>query len=59
MVKNENLYFGRDEHHNSVIVKSEIDLVGKINDVEINNFNRNTLFGDIILINNKKKVIAA
>ncbi len=58
-IKNENLYFGRDEHHNSVIVKSEIDLVGKINDVEINNFNRNTLFGDIILINNKKKVIAA
>ncbi|MFL2882741.1 MAG: tRNA (N6-isopentenyl adenosine(37)-C2)-methylthiotransferase MiaB [Pelagibacteraceae bacterium] len=58
-IKNENLYFGRDEHHNSVIVKSEIDLVGKINDVEINNFNRNTLFGDIILISNKKKVIAA
>ena len=58
-LKNKNLYFGRDEHYNSVVVQSETNLVGKIHDVDIINFNKNTLFGDVISSISKEKVIAA
>ena len=45
--KNENKYFGRDEHFNSVIVESNINLTGKIKDIKITKVNHNTLFGEI------------
>ena len=45
--KNENEYFGRDECFNSVIVKSDDNLIGKIKLVKINKVNQNTLFGEI------------
>ena len=48
-VKNENKFFGRDEHFNSVIVKSDYELIGKIKNVKVNDCNQNTLFGSIIL----------
>jgi tRNA-2-methylthio-N6-dimethylallyladenosine synthase len=40
-------YFGRDEHLNSVIVKSNENLVGKIKKVRITSGNHNTLYGEI------------
>ena len=55
--KNSSNYFGRDEYSNSVIVKSEKDLTGKIFDVKIKDYNSNTLFGELNL--NKKKENAA
>jgi len=51
-IKNENKYFGRDEHANSVIVESDEDLVGKIKNVKILKVNHNTLFGETIFDNN-------
>ena len=52
--KNENKYFGRDEYFNSVIVKSEKNLVGKIKNVKISQINQNTLFGEVISNYNQK-----
>tara|TARA_B100000579_G_scaffold190842_1_gene155874 strand:- start:2088 stop:2678 length:591 start_codon:yes stop_codon:yes gene_type:complete len=46
-VKEEDKYFGRDEYGDSVIVKSKNDLKGKNLDVKVNNFNQNTIFGEI------------
>ena len=46
-MKNKDLFFGRDEFQNSVVVKNEENLKGKIKEVEIINGNRNTLFGQI------------
>ena len=46
--KNENKYFGRDEYFNSVIVKSENNLIGKIENIKILEINQNTLFGKVI-----------
>jgi len=46
--KNENQYFGRDEYQNSVIVKSNKNLVGQIKKVRIYNGNHNTLYGEIV-----------
>ena len=40
-------YFGRDEHFNSVIVKSNENLIGKIKNIKINKINQNTLFGEV------------
>ena len=45
--KEENKYFGRDEYLNSVIVKSNENLVGKIKKVKITSGNHNTLYGEI------------
>ena len=45
--KNENKYFGRDEYFNSVIVKSETNLIGKVKNVKILEINQNTLFGEV------------
>ena len=45
--KNENKYFGRDEYFNSVIVKSENNLIGKIENIKILEINQNTLFGKV------------
>ena len=33
--KNENKYFGRDEYFNSVIVKSKVNLIGRIENVKV------------------------
>ena len=46
--KDENKYFGRDEHFNSVIVESNENLAGKIKNIQITKLNQNTLFGKII-----------
>ena len=46
--KSENKYFGRDEYFNSVIVKSETNLIGKVKNVKILEINQNTLFGEVI-----------
>ena len=46
--KNEKKYFGRDEYFNSVIVKSENNLIGKIENIKILEINQNTLFGKVI-----------
>ncbi len=46
--KNENQYFGRDEYQNSVIVKTNKNLVGQIKKVRIYNGNHNTLYGEIV-----------
>ena len=46
--KNENQYFGRDEYQNSVIVKTDKNLVGQIKKVRIYNGNHNTLYGEIV-----------
>ena len=45
--KEGNKYFGRDEYLNSVIVKSNESLVGKIKKVKIISGNHNTLYGEI------------
>ncbi len=42
-----NEFFGRDEFNNSVIVKSDRNLIGKIEKVKILNGNQNSLFGEI------------
>ena len=55
---NKNQFFGRDEFSNSVIVKSEDDLQGKINEVTIKDVNQNTLFGEINAKINKKEFAA-
>ena len=49
----ENSFFGRDKFFNSVIVKSNKNLNGKILNVKIKNFNTNTLFGTISDFNEK------
>ena len=56
-MKNQEKYFGRDRYGNSVVVKSKIDLTGKNLNVKINNFNQNTLFGEVFL-NDKREAAA-
>ena len=46
-MKNQNKYFGRDKFLNSVIVESQENLSGKILNVNINDFNHNSLFGTV------------
>tara|TARA_B100000965_G_scaffold68163_1_gene53571 strand:+ start:533 stop:1828 length:1296 start_codon:yes stop_codon:yes gene_type:complete len=48
-------FFGRDEYFNSVIVNSDEDLTGKIKYVKINEYNQNTLFGELILNVNQRE----
>ena len=48
-MKNQDKYFGRDKFLNSVIVESKQDLTGLLVNVKINNFNHNSLFGEIIV----------
>ncbi len=40
-------YFGRDEYSNSVLVRSDKNLIGKIKTIKILKSNQNTLFGEI------------
>ena len=46
-IKNENKYFGRDEHFNSVVVEGNDDIVGNIKSVKISKVNQSTLFGKV------------
>ena len=56
--KNENKYFGRDEYFNSVIVKSDVNLIGKIKNIKILEINQNTLFGEVVSNSNQKNYAA-
>ncbi len=56
--KNKDEFFGRDKYLNSVIVKSNENLIGKIKDVKIFNGNQNTLFGELIEKNNNEEFAA-
>ena len=46
--------FGRSEHMTSVIFNGKKDDIGKIIQVKINQFNRSTLFGKKIIVENQK-----
>jgi len=46
-MKNQNKYFGRDKFLNSIVVESQENLTGKLLDIKINNFNHNSLFGEV------------
>jgi len=56
-MKNQDKYFGRDKFLNSIVVESEENLTGQIANIKINNFNHNSLFGEIVT--DKKKDRAA
>ncbi len=51
-------YFGRDEHFNAVIVESDYDLTGMIKNVKIFNGNQNSLFGEVVLNDDKTNYAA-
>ena len=53
-INNEKKYFGRDEFFNSVIVESDDNLTGKIENVKILKGNHNTLYGEIEINSNQK-----
>ena len=53
-INNEEKYFGRDEFFNSVIVESDDNLTGKIENVKILKGNHNTLYGEIVTNSNVK-----
>ena len=54
-IEKDGTYFGRDEYANSVIVKSENNLVGKILNTSLEKSNHNTLFGNVIPTQGKKR----
>ena len=47
-ISDQNKYFGRNEYFNSVIFEAEKKDIGKIVKVNVENSNKNTLFGKII-----------
>ena len=57
-INNQNKYFGRDEFSNSVIVKTNENIVGKLKNIKILSGNQNSLKGEINL-NAKNEVFAA
>ncbi len=57
-INNENKYFGRDEYFNSVIVKSDKNMIGQIKNVKIIKINQNTMFGEIVSNLNQKSYAA-
>ena len=56
-MKNQTKYFGRDKFLNSVVVESKENIAGQILNVKINDYNHNSLFGEIF--KNEKKNFAA
>ena len=56
--KYRNEYFGRDEYFNSVIVKSESNLIGKTKNIKVLEVNQNTLFGKVVSNFNQKNYAA-
>ena len=51
-------YFGRDEYLNSVIVKSDENLVGKIKKIKIISGNHKTLYGETFSNNSQNNYAA-
>ena len=47
-------FFGRDEHFNSVIVRSVNDISGLVLEVKIKDFSQNTLFGELLNLNQER-----
>jgi|TARA_B100000787_G_scaffold169289_1_gene160068 tRNA-2-methylthio-N6-dimethylallyladenosine synthase len=54
LTENKTQVFGRSEFMTSVIFNGNKEDIGKIVPVKINNFNRNTLFGESIINSNQK-----
>jgi tRNA-2-methylthio-N6-dimethylallyladenosine synthase len=52
-MKDQNKYFGRDKFLNAIVVESNEDLTGQLLNIKINNFNHNSLHGEIIRDENK------
>ena len=44
---NNNQFFGRDEYHNSIVINSNKDIVGKTLEVNIKECNLQTIYGDL------------
>ena len=44
-LRDQNKYFGKDEHSNPVIIDSAMNLTGREVKINVTNFNLNTLFG--------------
>ena len=55
-IPEQNKLFGRNKYFNSVIADGDEKHIGKLVKVNINNFNRNTLFGKITNLNNKAAI---
>ena len=49
-----NQNFGRDEHFNPVIVRSTNDISGLVLEVKIKDFSQNTLFGELLNLNQER-----
>ncbi len=47
-------FFGRDEHFNPVIVRSANDISGLVLEVKIKDFSQNTLFGELLNLNQER-----
>ena len=56
-VRGKDEYFGRDKFFNSIIVKSDENIIGKLEEIRITHGNQNTLFG--VKKNQDKKEFAA
>ena len=56
-MKNQNKYFGRDQFLNSVVVESKKNLTGKLLNVKINNFNHNSLSGELFINENRRYAV--
>ena len=52
-MKDQSKYFGRDKFLNSIVVESKKDLTGQLLKIKINNYNHNSLFGEIISNDNR------
>ena len=52
-MKDQSKYFGRDKFLNSIVVESKKDLTGQLLKIKINNYNHNSLFGEIISNENR------
>ncbi len=57
-INNKNMYFGRDEYSNPVIVNSTENLRGKIREVKIFDGNQGTLFGELLENKNDEEFAA-
>ena len=57
-MKNNSDFFGRDQFSNSIIVKTNKNLKGKIKSVKITGGNQNTLFGEIDNVSEKETFAA-
>ena len=56
-MRNQHKYFGRDQFLNSVVVESKKNLTGKLLNVKINNFNHNSLSGELFINENRRYAV--